>query len=91
MVTTRANTPHYIDRVSQERYELDEIRWQSNHANPLSVSNLNGIVKAEIDKTKRSIWRYSGSLPVKIDQPASLGEGCSPLIKYPGENGNCFL
>ena len=60
MVTTKANTPHYIDPVSQERYELDEIRWQSNHANPISVSNLDGIVKAEIDKTKRSIWRYSG-------------------------------
>jgi threonine synthase len=91
MVTTRTNTPHYIDPVSQDRYELDEIRWQSNYANPLSVSNLDGIVKAEIDKTKRSIWRYSGSLPLKIDQPVSLGEGCTPLIKYPGEDGNCFL
>ena len=91
MATTRINTLHYIDQVTQKRYELDEIRWQSNHANPLSVCSLPGIVKAEIDKTKQSIWRYSSSLPLIIHHPVSLGEGCTPLIKYPGENGNCFL
>jgi threonine synthase len=91
MVTTKITTLHYIDQVTQERYELDEIRWQSNHANPLSVCSLDGIVEAEIDKENRSIWRYSGSLPLKIDQPVSLGEGCTPLIRYRGENGNCFL
>jgi threonine synthase len=91
MVTTKITTLHYIDQVTQERYELDEIRWRSNHANPLSVCSLDGIVEAEIDKKNRSIWRYSGSLPLKIDQPVSLGEGCTPLIRYPGENGNCFL
>jgi threonine synthase len=40
-----------------------------------------GITRDEIDRTKRSLWRYQAALPVKIDRPITLGEGCTPLIE----------
>ena len=91
MVPNISKSSHYVDTITNKRYEFSELRWRSDDANPLSVSNLLGIGKADIDTTKRSIWRYGDSLPITIGQPISLGEGCTPLIRSPGQTGNCYF
>jgi len=69
-----------IDPATSQTYPLSEPRWRATNGNPLMVSDLPGIKRTEIDTEKRSIWRYSKSLPVRISEPVSLGEGCTPLI-----------
>ena len=91
MVPYISKPPHYLDKATNKRYELGELRWRSDDANPLSVSELPGIVKADIDVATRSIWRYGASLPIMIDQPISMGEGCTPLIRLPGKTDNCYF
>ena len=70
----------YIDQETGETHPLSAPLWRAPNTNPLLISDLAGISRAEIDTTKRSIWRYAQSLPVEITDPISLGEGCTPLI-----------
>lgn len=70
----------FIDQVTHETYPLDGSRWRAPNGNPLMISDLAGMTRAEIDTSKRSIWRYAKSLPLPITDPISLGEGCTPLI-----------
>ncbi|MGI9388198.1 MAG: threonine synthase [Methyloligellaceae bacterium] len=70
----------FIDPASGQTYPLKEPRRQASNGNPLTISDLPGITRAEIDAPNRSIWRYAKSLPIPIQCPISLGEGCTPLI-----------
>jgi len=45
------------------------------------ISERKGIGRDEIDRKTRSLWRYRAALPVRIDRPITLGEGCTPLIE----------
>ena len=72
--------PHFVNPRDGSRYDIDEPRWRAPSGESLLVSDLVGIQRADIDSTKRSIWRYQAALPVKIEHPISLGEGCTPLI-----------
>lgn len=45
------------------------------------LSTLAGIGRGDIDSANRSIWRYAKTLPLQVDAPISLGEGCTPLIE----------
>ena len=81
------DAPHYRDPATRMRYGLDEIRWRSDDGNPLELSELPGITRADIDRSTRSLWRYASALPAQIPSPVSLGEGCTPLIARPGEPG----
>jgi threonine synthase len=83
--------PHYVDEETGTRYELDEPIWRSREGNSLSVSRLSGIDKSEIDTSLRSIWRYRAALPVDINEPVTLGEGCTPLVSFRTESGTCSL
>ena len=71
--------PFMYDREGR-RYSLDEPRWCGQDRSPLMVSDLPGITREQIDTPERSQWRYRAALPVAIDQPISLGEGCTPLL-----------
>jgi threonine synthase len=75
--------PCYVDPKTGKQYSLSEPRWRSDDANPLMLSDLTGITRADIDTRERSIWRYRAALPVVIDRPVSMGEGCTPLIEKP--------
>lgn len=46
------------------------------------VSDLPGIAPREIRGGIRSQWRYAAALPVGVEHPVSLGEGCTPLLKW---------
>ncbi len=70
----------FIEPKTGETYALDAPLWRAPNGNPLMVSDLPGITRTEIDAGKRSIWRYAGALPLTIDEPITLGEGCTPLI-----------
>ncbi len=71
----------FVDPATGQTYPLNEPRWCAPNGNPLMISELPGMTRAEIDATNRSIWRYAKSLPVEILKPLSLGEGCTPLIR----------
>jgi len=74
-------TTSYIDPATGASYPLDIPRWCSDQRGPLMMSELKGISRDEIDRKTRSLWRYQAALPVRIDRPISLGEGCTPLIE----------
>ncbi|GAA2225732.1 pyridoxal-phosphate dependent enzyme [Streptomyces amakusaensis] len=77
-------TARYLDERSGTSYPLtDPLRWRADSGAPLSVSPLLGITRADVDTSRRSIWRYRAALPGDIREPVSLGEGCTPLV--PGE------
>jgi threonine synthase len=72
--------PDYIEPRSGATFPLDQPRWCGpNHA-PLLLTPLPGLTRKEIDTTTRSLWRYRAAFPFPIDDPISLGEGCTPLI-----------
>jgi len=70
----------FIDPATGQTYQLERSLWRAPNGNPLMVSDLPGITRAEIEASNRSIWRYAKSLPLRITDPISLGEGCTPLI-----------
>ncbi|MFM8907638.1 MAG: hypothetical protein ACKOIZ_08520, partial [Actinomycetota bacterium] len=35
----------------------------------------------DIDTAVRSLWRYAKALPLKIRDPITMGEGCTPLVE----------
>jgi threonine synthase len=72
----------YVDPLTGKHHELSERRWRSDDGNPMLVTPLPGIGRDDIDAGTRSLWRYRAALPVAIDQPASMGEGCTPLGTY---------
>ena len=79
----------FIDSATGQTYPLDGSLWRAPNGNPLMVSDLPGISRAEINTSVRSIWRYAKSLPLRITDPISLGEGCTPLIN-PDIDGHRF-
>lgn len=76
------NTATFIDPSNGRTFPLDGSLWRAPNGNPLMVSDLPGITRGDIDSTARSIWRYAKSLPLQIAEPISLGEGCTPLVKF---------
>jgi len=74
-------TTSYIDPATGASYPLDIPRWCSDQRGPLMISEQKGIGRDEVDRKTRSLWRYQAALPVRIDRPISLGEGCTPLIE----------
>lgn len=71
----------YIDPVTQATYGINENIWCSPEGNPLMLEPLKGIRRHQIDRQERSLWRYREALPVAIEDPISLGEGCTPLVR----------
>lgn len=70
-----------LDETSGAVYPIGEARWRADGGGALRVSDLPGITRAEIDVAKRSLWRYRRALPIAIDIPISMGEGCTPLVE----------
>ncbi len=72
--------PAYLDPRSGETFDLAVPRWCGTAQAPLAITDLPGITCAQIDTTKRSIWRYAASFPMACADPISMGEGCTPLL-----------
>ncbi len=71
----------YIDPITLAKYPLSPPIWRSTTGGPLMLTELTGIRRHEINKDERSIWRYAAALPLTIDNPVSMGEGCTPLYR----------
>ena len=55
------------------------------------VTPLAGIKRSEIAAESRSIWRYHAAFPIPIEDPISMGEGCTPLVKRTYAGGEAFF
>lgn len=73
--------PHLIDRSGQ-RYPADQPRWRGDDGSPLVFEPLPGLGREQIDTAINSQWRYRAALPNPLAhiEPATLGEGRTPLI-----------
>jgi threonine synthase len=74
-----ATQPFLYDR-SGKHYAIDDTRWRGDDGSPLMVSALGGITRDDVDRVERSQWRYRAALPVRVERPVSLGEGCTPML-----------
>jgi threonine synthase len=45
------------------------------------ITPLPGISRDDIDHNTKSLWKYRAAMPVPIQNPVSLGEGCTPLLE----------
>ena len=72
----------YLDPRTGETFPIDAPRWRGPSGNPLLLTELPGIGRAEIEDA-RSLWRYRAALPLPVADPITLGEGCTPLIRRP--------
>lgn len=75
------STASYVDPRNGKLYPLDVPRWCSDDRTPLLVTPGAGISRDDIEARTRSLWRYRAALPVRIDRPITLGEGCTPLVE----------
>ena len=71
----------YVDPRNGRTYPLNVPRWCSDDRTPLLITPGAGISRDEIDGRTRSLWRYRAALPVEIEKPITLGEGCTPLVQ----------
>lgn len=81
----------YRDLVDGSTYPLDEPRWRSAAGRPLWIDPGPGIGRDDIDTATRSLWRYRAALPIAIDAPITLGEGCTPLLERAWVDGSSPL
>jgi threonine synthase len=72
--------PEYNDPRSGATFPLDEPRWCGVDQAPLLLTPLDGMVRGQIDRATRSLWRYRAAFPLAVEDPITLGEGCTPLI-----------
>ncbi|HTU89777.1 MAG TPA: pyridoxal-phosphate dependent enzyme, partial [Gemmataceae bacterium] len=81
----------YLDPRSGQTFPLGAPRWSGPGHAPLLLMPLPGITTAQIDTTKRSLWRYRAALPMQPDTPISMGEGCTPLIRRDIGNATALI
>jgi threonine synthase len=73
--------PEYLDPRTGQTFPLDRPRWCGTDHAPLLLTPLAGLSRGQIDTATRSLWRYRAALPMQVDQPITMGEGCTPLIQ----------
>jgi threonine synthase len=74
-------SPAYLDPRSGQTFPLDQPRWCGPDYAPLLLTELPGLTREQIDPAIRSLWRYRAAFPFQVDDPISLGEGCTPLLR----------
>ena len=72
--------PLFVDPSTGVTYELDCGLWRSPTGAPLMLTAMEGLNRDQIVATDRSMWRYRAALPIDLEPPVSLGEGCTPLL-----------
>ena len=72
--------PSYLDPRTGRTFPLDPPRWCGPDHAPLLLTELPGLNRGQIDTATRSLWRYRAAFPFPVDDPITLGEGCTPLL-----------
>ena len=78
---TPPTPPAYVDPLTGQTYPLDVPRWRSDTGGPLMITPLPGLGRDEIDRSRRSLWRYARAFPFPIEHPVTMGEGMTPLVE----------
>lgn len=71
----------YLDPRTGDTFPLSEPRWCGNDTAPLLLTPLPGLTPETVRPRVRSLWRYAAALPFEPDDPITLGEGCTPLVR----------
>ena len=83
--------PAYLDPRTGQTFPLDRPRWSGPRHAPLLLTPLPGIARAGIDTATRSLWRYRAALPFQPDDPITLGEGMTPLLRRTLHGATAYL
>ena len=70
----------YVDPSTGRSYPLTEARWRADNGHYLNLAPAPGLRRADIETSRRSVWRYAAALRVDIEHAISLGEGGTPLV-----------
>ncbi len=84
-------SPAYLDPRTGAIFPLDQPRWCGPAHEPLLLTPLPGLTRAEIDPSMRSLWRYRAALPFAPDDPITMGEGLTPLISRSIDGATALL
>ena len=74
-------TTAYLDPRTGTTYPIDQPRWCGPDLAPLLLTPMAGIIRGGIEAATRSLWRYRAALPLAVNEPITMGEGCTPLIR----------
>ena len=81
----------YLDPRSGATYPIETPRWCGDGRAPLMLTPLPGISRRDVDTTTRSLWRYRAAFPFVVDDPITMGEGCTPLLRRSLHGGTAHL
>jgi threonine synthase len=70
----------YVDPSTGQHYPLTEARWRADNGHHLNLAPGPGLGRADIDPSRRSVWRYAQALRVDVAHAISMGEGGTPLV-----------
>ena len=70
----------YVDPSTGRIYPLSEPRWCADGGHYLNLAPAPGLRRTDIDRTRRSVWRYAKGLLVDPTDAVTLGEGGTPMI-----------
>jgi threonine synthase len=70
----------YVDPSTGRHYPLTEARWRADNGHYLNLAPGPGLGRADIDPSRRSVWRYAKALRVDAAHAVSMGEGSTPLV-----------
>jgi len=70
----------YVDPSTGQHYSLTEARWRADNGHYLNLAPGPGLARADIDASRRSVWRYAKALRVDAAHAVSMGEGGTPLV-----------
>jgi len=83
--------PAYLDPRTGATYDITRPRWRSDAGTPLLVTPLPGLGRDGIERGTRSLWRYRGALPLPVERPVTMGEGCTPLVERRHKGGRVLF
>jgi threonine synthase len=83
----RGSTALYMSSSTNSRFPTDAPRWCGPHGEHLNLSPGPGLCRRDIKTEERSLWRYGAALRVDDTQRVSLGEGWTPLVSRPRDDG----
>lgn len=78
-----------MDPSTGAMYPLDSALWRSPTGAPMMITPLDGLRRDQIVAADRSMWRYRAALPIDLEPPVSLGEGCTPLLASSFRGNRC--
>ncbi len=81
----------YVDPRSGATWPLQIPRWCGDAGQPLLLTPGPGIGRRQVDPGVRSLWRYRAALPFAVEEPITMGEGCTPLLRRALHGGVAHL